>query len=536
MTWAEAHSRNFKVQYNRLLRKGIGRTKKTKSNKKIQELANFLNDVFYPEDNDSDNKKFIDGLMKAIAEDFDPKSIKLIENFDLGTINIAKSETLSEETIINALNNVYKSERERHTIYYSTLQKELNTLSNYLANLSEESLFQITGSRFVLTQKGHLAGLYHRLSTYVKENEGENTSKYLSKINLSNEKLYGYAELKKDMQALKEILEILKSVSIPNKFYGDIFEWSIAAISGKTKEDIIKEVAKGAFEDILKKAKGETSGAEKTKRKELSIKKNISKLTDLYEKSGSNLKKQKNTTFEVGEFKFNLDIDIDPYQNRQGKMDVNFQLKLDDNTTPTPFRISAKSWTDFGSDFGETSVGAALMRTSGFDWTQAYTLGLTMGNYLTYNSGSLYDYDIFSANLLQPYYNQIHNFAKVSLLLDILMGYSQINLYADTIVINQRSQKKVYVASIAQILNEIKTQINSDKGWNINDYKQNDLLNKLQNLYNAILNRDGKLDEDTFFAYGYRYLLQQKVALRFSDLNARKLFKTKGGATAEDKS
>jgi hypothetical protein len=46
-----------------------------------------------------------------------------------------------------------------------------------------------------------------------------------------------------------------------------------------------------------------------------------------------------------------------------------------------------------------------------------------MGNYLNHNPG-------------QAYYNQIHNFAKVNLLLDILMGYSQKNLYADTIVIN----------------------------------------------------------------------------------------------------
>ncbi len=530
MTWAEAHNRNFKAQYNKLLRKGIGRTENTKSNKKIQELAKFLNDVFYPKDNNSDNKRFIDGLMKAIAKDFDPKGIRLIKDFDLGTINIAKSKTLSEEAIAEILNDVYCKERERHTIYYSTLQKELNTLNNYLEN-SSGPFFYEAGPELILTQRGRLKGLYERLSIYVKDNEGENTSKYLSKINLSNEEEYGYAELKKDMQALKEILEILKSISIPNKFYGDIFEWSIAALSGKTREDIIKEATKEVFEDILKKAKDETSGAEKTNREEFSIDMNIDKLETLY-KENSDLKKQKNASFEIGDFKFNLDIDIDPYQSRQGKMDVEFQLKLDDNITP--FRISAKSWTDFGSDFGETSVGAALMRTSGFDWTQAYTLGLTMGNYLTYNSGSFYDYDIFSTNLLQPYYDQIHKFAKVNLLLDILMGYSQINLYADTIVINQRSQKKVYVASIAQILNKIKGQINSNKDWNINDYKQNDLLNKLQNLYNTILNRDGKLDEDTFFAYGYRYLLQQKVALRFSDLNARNLFKTKGGTAGDN--
>jgi hypothetical protein len=36
-----------------------------------------------------------------------------------------------------------------------------------------------------------------------------------------------------------------------------------------------------------------------------------------------------------------------------------------------------------------------------------------------------------------------HLIAKYSLLLDILMGYSQINNYADTVVINNRSKREI---------------------------------------------------------------------------------------------
>ena len=56
MTWAEAYGKNFPKRYNALLDRGIQKAKNNGNEGKIQELADFLNDVFYPKDDNSNNK------------------------------------------------------------------------------------------------------------------------------------------------------------------------------------------------------------------------------------------------------------------------------------------------------------------------------------------------------------------------------------------------------------------------------------------------------------------------------------------------
>jgi hypothetical protein len=51
--------------------------------------------------------------------------------------------------------------------------------------------------------------------------------------------------------------------------------------------------------------------------------------------------------------------------------------------------------------------------------------------------------------------NAAHRLAKYSILIDILMGYSQTENYADTIVINVRSEQRVIVGSIVDIIDQI---------------------------------------------------------------------------------
>lgn len=129
-------------------------------------------------------------------------------------------------------------------------------------------------------------------------------------------------------------------------------------------------------------------------------------------------------------------ITIRSFDEKSGKADVLFKLP----TVESDFKISAKSWGQYFNQhtFNETSLFNALIRTSNLDYTLAY--GLVVGYYNPV--GQLYDWV------------QAHEFAKLCIFLDTVMGYSQKNNWVDTIVIENRGNKEtpVSVYSIRQIL------------------------------------------------------------------------------------
>lgn len=130
------------------------------------------------------------------------------------------------------------------------------------------------------------------------------------------------------------------------------------------------------------------------------------------------------------------------FQETQGKVDVIFTLP---EYQDSPFRISAKSWSSMDRDFGETSLQNALLRTVNLDQTLEY--GLVVGYYDA--RGQMYDWVL------------AHEFAKACALVDIVMGYSQKNNYADTIVIQNRSNptRPILVYSIDKILRQAQAVI-----------------------------------------------------------------------------
>ena len=99
-------------------------------------------------------------------------------------------------------------------------------------------------------------------------------------------------------------------------------------------------------------------------------------------------------------------------------MDIDFSL-------PEPkegnrnFRISAKNWANLKNrDFGSSNLAYTLLRTIGEEGTD------------------LYGYIMSDDKRSDRSITQAHKVAKLSTILDILMGYSQSENFADTIVIN----------------------------------------------------------------------------------------------------
>lgn len=134
-------------------------------------------------------------------------------------------------------------------------------------------------------------------------------------------------------------------------------------------------------------------------------------------------------------------------KGRQGKMDVDFKLKKGkdgkESSEPVSLRISAKNWAGSLSshDFGSTGFTYAISRTLQDDFKlKSLIKALAMPQE---------GIDL----------NSIHKLAKYSLFADILMGYSQESLYADTVVINCQG-KGFLVFPLKAIFEEINEQKN----------------------------------------------------------------------------
>jgi uncharacterized protein YjbI with pentapeptide repeats len=130
-------------------------------------------------------------------------------------------------------------------------------------------------------------------------------------------------------------------------------------------------------------------------------------------------------------------------------MDVELNFGNDSNINEKlrnrDFRVSAKNWqTLSGSDFGETDLGGAILRNATL--YDALTYGLQLGWFEHAESDKTYE-------------EQLHHFARLNLLLDIVMGYSQENGYTNTIIINDRENSEIKVYSIRKILDKVKKQI-----------------------------------------------------------------------------
>ena len=115
-------------------------------------------------------------------------------------------------------------------------------------------------------------------------------------------------------------------------------------------------------------------------------------------------------------------------------------------------------------DFGDTTLFDALLRDTE-NLNSYINFGLQLG-YATRNG------DKQIAKYSQ-YVDCMHLYARLCLLLDILIGYSQKEAYADTIIINARNLRRIKVYKIRDIL----TRIGNDytKLINYTDYKPKDI-------------------------------------------------------------
>ena len=245
--------------------------------------------------------------------------------------------------------------------------------------------------------------LLNELQNFEKQAKSLRGKEYIYYINDQNKDLINRID------NLYKELTYFSSLPIPLYALGEIFEKALSAFAIYIKNYSAENIDKIVEEAFNQK----TTGSEIAYRGEF---KNISIM-------GKNQSKLK-----IGS----------TFAGKQGKADIKLELDLP-NIGNSSFKVSAKNWGMLdGKDFGNINLWDALARSS-----QHY--GQVMG---------------YGVQMIRGKYKKItlHQWARMCILLDSLMGYSQKNNYADTIIINDRGNKKIRVYSISNIINNYYNQ------------------------------------------------------------------------------
>lgn len=409
---------------------------------KCDELEIFLNNMIYGANGHSNEAERLANVATSYFEDklqgqfdtFDFASSILGRNNteDVGKIALEDRESFQHSKYIQ-----YNTVMERlYTALYQMdeLQNSSTPIENYEAIMAGLQSIVNTAEQLLQTEEAALLSGNQRIQVTA------NTK------NLINE-----------LDRLYQQMSFFKSLPLSSYDIGYVFEKALQALgSGQTVEEMTDELLYDSFAQS-------TTGTETTSRGSLISVAGVK--VDGITKTGKT--GQKSTTYNItGDNGSTLTI-TGVFDDKQGKMDVEFKMPNSDYV----FRASAKNWESMKKrDFGNTSLAAALLRSGGLNEMLGYGIGLGWPD-------SYAD----SQNL--------HNYAKIAAIADIVMGYSQESKYADTIIVNDRSRRHVFVYSMAEILRAAYEQIDN---MSLPGYNPGSIQNELRKSLNWNQELSGK--------------------------------------------
>lgn len=472
MTFADYYN---KKNYLHGLQSSISsKLKKGPSQADCDKLQKYLQEIFYPKNaSGQTDSSFIDNV---IIQAYEKEQNRAIQNFQLG----AKTFTFEEVDRIARSRFEYTSHSSH--IYSETIKQRIvniNTLiDRMIANVSHMD------PELVEQQIRELNQLKLEMEEFLRKyagGEGQNV-----RINIKDDRNVFETVKHLDNIYEKYLTENI-GVFIP-KDYGDVLEYALNALN------IPLDQLSGNIADHLLDQIVHTQGAQRIGTGgKISIKKSGQKFGT---KKGENIKEQQIHIVDGKKsFDFKFTPTLDYNSSRQGKADVFLNIGFGG---VKGFRISAKNWQDLDRDFGSTSVAYALLRSVGQTATKQYTYIMQDKN---------------ARSQLQD----AHNLAKLSIIADILMGYSQSNAYADTLVINLRngSASQIIVKSLKEVFNQLENNIET---FTLKDYKENVIEQNLQSLSKSVNRRMREGRSKTYTDLALGYLNSISISLRYSEI------------------
>lgn len=378
------------------------------------------------------------------------------EKYVLQILNKYIAEALSKVEV-SANNQLSTSGQAWHNKYITSnvLETRVNEISNFLEKL------EISGINLGMlgNQLNALKNNFEQLKIQLENLRNQDPINYEATNRTAGGNLRKTSDTGAYIDALDNLYNFIKTLKINlTNAYGYGFEHSLKAFNKLIEihtEEVTNKVLEKAFNST-------TEGQGVVNRGALSSEIFVTDINTIY-KTTAGLLGPNPVQYTPGSTIERL-VSINSYDPKQGKMDVEF--KTPENT----FRISAKSWhnlTDSKLNFGETTLFNAIARTAGVDSALAY--GLPVGYYNP--EGKLWSHMGF------------HEFAKTCIFLDTVMGYSQSNNYADTIVIQNRSNpaRPIRVFSIYDLITKIYKIIKSDEFITGYDYNSIDIRSFIKN-------------------------------------------------------
>ena len=399
-----------------------GRFKNQHSKKAIDDLNNFLNDVYYRGGSQSkQHSTLINATTTYLEEQFD----KTLQSYDFGTnlINSDKSAMAAIE-----LKNRQSFSHTGYT-YQATVENKKKQ--------AENALLAITGNH-----SEEIIKAKKTIEEFIKLCDDLLSNGIPTELS-DKRTVFKVADNKNLIEKIDELYkEITFFNDMPLSVYdtGYVFEKSLEALN-------LSNFADRQINEILAVFNEKTTGQQTVSRGGL-LSNAISykytddgKLVSNDESLSLSFKGNNGSSYNINSV----------FSNKQGKMDVELILP---NISKDSFRVSAKNWKDLNGDFGSTYLLHAILRSSS-------SLDKALAYGISYKNMSK-----------QPI--KVHYFAKMCIALDILAGYSQKEGYADTIIINNRQNGgEILVYSIPTLLENIYNNISSFQisGYNISNIK-----------------------------------------------------------------
>ena len=394
------------------------------SQEEANKLQIFLNGIYGAKKNKNYNT-ISDKLEKAVSAFIEElvQDVKIVEDDGSGQGKITTSK---------------KQKTHSYRIKFDTINRTLNELQMAINQGSLQKLNEIYGS-------GNLEDLAIQIQDAIQEIKDDPVLKSIFITNAGFDKGFlrtGVDPIQQIPNIVANIDEINRVLSLANMnlgaIYGEGFERSLDALSQILNDQTHKKTDE-ILEEVFSKGY-RTAGSSQANR---------GSLREGYDLSYQLVQGQRDYIWRKAQYetaqqalKSGNMVQITAFDETKGKMDVNFILP--DENGGINFRVSAKSWSTM-NDFGDTTLFNAMVRTVGINDTLSW--GLVQGYYGP--KGKIYP-EI-----------EAYKYAKVCLLVDTVMGYSQKNNYVDTIIIQDRTDitNPIKVFSMKTILEKIENQI-----------------------------------------------------------------------------
>ena len=503
--------RGYYTQLKSTFASRLSQTDKTEQD--FKELENFLNDIFFPKDNgDKKQSDFYQVLVKSYNAVYEKKvseGLQIDKAYTYADVKRIKTKLSQQSNVDQAACNKALATMERQ-------KRDIDNIINELKGTKNGRELEKSYEK-MLKKIPDLNNAIGEFFDYYKLNDPEHSAAWDTekhKMIISAER----GTTKDLIPQLREFENFYQNVRstfcATPQMLGNVFEYALALASADW-EQMKEKTTKKALKEISSAIKDTKVTGDKTfsrNQNGLDMKIEIGELMgdNLGQLNATSYLKDNDTSSEV------LCIDnlelvyyntLDPGKDSFGKVDVMFSVpsvaggKL--------FRISAKNWSSIANSIeriGETSILAGIVRTMG---TQgAYNYMFTM----QHPWGSAGDSII----------SQSHEMAKLSIMFDVVMGYSQKSGFADTLVILDRQQKRIVVRDIFDLIRRTMEQgtLSSQSPLYINEYDPTYIEEHArmlrQNVMQSIHSGNGK--SNAYKGLMAMYLNSIKVSVRMKNL------------------